>query len=187
MKILDLKVLKITFLTAALGALVLSGCKKDDDDDNGLEQELITTVILKFTNLSNNQVSEFFARDPDGPGGMPPIVDPVTLSANTNYRLELEFLDESDPDDVEDITEEIREEDDEHLVCFFVTGAVPKPTITDTDGDGKPLGLVSTLNTGAAGTGSLRVVLRHEPNKNAADPCNTGDTDADVTFQVTVQ
>jgi hypothetical protein len=178
-----LRFFSMLLLSSAL--LFSTSCKKDSDEDPDNEQELITTVILTFT--GGGTIITAVARDLDGDGGNPPVVDNITLAANTDYALTIAFLDESDPTDVEDITEEVLEEADEHLVCFVATGAMPKPTIQDTDDDGKPLGLVSTLRTGAAGNGTLRVTLKHEPDKNAADPCATGDTDVEQTFSVTIQ
>ncbi len=59
---------------------------------------------------------------------------------------------------------------------------------TDQDNNTPPLqiGLQDNFVTGAASTGTLRVVLRHQPNaKNGTyDP---GSTDLDVTYAVTIQ
>ncbi|MBK7870006.1 MAG: hypothetical protein IPJ74_04585 [Saprospiraceae bacterium] len=64
---------------------------------------------------------------------------------------------------------------------------MPSPTIQDMDENGKPLGLVSTLKTGAAGNGTLKISLKHEPDKDAANACNTGETDAEQTFNVVIK
>jgi hypothetical protein len=63
----------------------------------------------------------------------------------------------------------------------------------DVDGNGKPLGLQTTVVTGDVSTGTLTITLRHEPDKSAAgvsggDLTNAGgETDIEVTFDVTVQ
>lgn len=60
-------------------------------------------------------------------------------------------------------------------------------TRTDMDDNNPPLqiGLQDQLVTGAASTGILRVVLRHQPNaKNGTYP--PGSTDFDVTYAVTI-
>ncbi len=178
--------LKSLFLMGLLsvGLLVSTSCDRDKDNDPDNEQELITTIALTFTSSSGSVT--FTARDLDGDGGNPPVVEPVVLNANTDYVLTIKFLDETQTPP-EDITKEVQEESDEHLICFAVTGAMPAPTIQDKDDKGKPLGLNSTLRTGAAGTGTLKVTLKHEPNKNAANPCTTGDTDAEQTFPVTIR
>jgi len=165
--------------------LLSSACNRDDDDSNPNEEELITSVVLTFTTPGGTSTS-FSFKDPDGDGGADPVVQDITLAAATNYTLAVKFLDESNPADVEDITVEVAEESAEHLICFSVEGGVPQPTIDDTDGNGKPLGLLSRLITTTAGTGKLTVRLKHQPDKNAATPCNTGDTDVEATFNLTI-
>lgn len=59
---------------------------------------------------------------------------------------------------------------------------------TDLDTNNPPLqiGLQDSFTTGGASSGSLRVVLRHQPNaKNGTYP--PGSTDLDVNYQVTIQ
>lgn len=178
----------LTLLALSAGLIAFASCNRDDDDDNTPEneQEVITTVTLTFVD-QNNISTVFRATDPDGDGGNPPVIDDVTLDANATYRLFLGFLDESDPNDIEDITEEVEEESNEHLVCFDGSGFTSLPQAQDSDDNGDPLGVVSGLTTGSAGSGSLQVILRHEPDKSAAAPCTTGETDVDVTFPVTFQ
>lgn len=173
-----------TFLLG--GSLLLTtSCNKDDDDGGGDPQEVITTVVLTFTDNAGN-ASIFESKDTDGLGGNAPVIDDIELAANTDYTLTVEFLDESDASDVEDITEEVEEEDLEHLVCFTVQGDMPEPAIQDKDSAGDPLGLESTFSTGAAGSGNLTVILKHEPDKADAAPCSTGETDVETTFAVAI-
>ncbi len=176
----------IFFFALLLTVVTFTAC----DDDEGVditEQELITTVTMILTPDQTTETISFSIRDTDGPGGNAPMVDTLQLAANLTYFFSLEFLDESDMTDVEDITAEVRTESDEHLVCYSASGAAIVPTITDTDGDGNPLGLTGTFTTGNAGTDSLTVRLKHQPDKSATDPCATGETDVEVTFPVVVQ
>lgn len=173
------------FLLFALVSLQFTACDKDDDNGDGTEQELITTVTLTVKQ-GNATVTEASFRDPDGAGGNAPTIDDIVLAANSSYTLEVAFLDESKAGAPVDITEEVAEENEEHLVCFATTGGLPQPVITDQDDAGQPLGLRASLNTAAATNGSLTVRLKHEPNKSAPDPCVTGETDVEVTFDVVV-
>ncbi|MFT7376933.1 MAG: hypothetical protein ACI88Z_000758, partial [Sphingobacteriales bacterium] len=56
-----------------------------------------------------------------------------------------------------------------------------------------PLGLQTTITTTDVGNGTLTVILRHEPNKSASGVANGdisnagGETDIEVTFNITVQ
>jgi hypothetical protein len=59
-------------------------------------------------------------------------------------------------------------------------------TITDKDGNNLPVGLESLWTTGAASSGAINVVLRHQPG--VKDGTETpGDTDIDVVFPVNIQ
>ena len=49
-----------------------------------------------------------------------------------------------------------------------------------------PLGLAGTIKTTTAGNGSIKVSLKHTPDKKAATPCSTGETDVELTFPVTI-
>jgi len=176
-----------SLLALSTGLLLNTACNKDDDDPApNNERELITTVTLTFVD-GNNISSVFKWTDPDGTGGNDPSIQTVTLKPNTSYRLFVAFLDESNPGDIKDITAEIRKESNDHLICLSGTGFTALGENPDTDDNGDPLGLESSLNTSNAGNGSLRVVLKHEANKSLVDPCNSGESDIDVNFPVTIQ
>ena len=176
-------------LSLSLALVVMTGCD-DDDPEPVNDEELITTVTVTFTNTADQSVVTATFRDTDGDGGnAPDITQPGALAADATYNVTIAFLDESDASDVEDITEEIDEEADEHQV-FYVTSTGLNLTYAygDTDGDQNPLGLVGTMTTGAASTGTLNIVLRHEPTKpNTGLGDAGGETDIDVTFNVTIQ
>ena len=91
----------------------------------------------------------------------------------------------------EDMTEEIEEEDDDEHEFFF-TSTVSGLTISKTDVltvMAILLGLETSLTSGAAGSGSITVVLKHEPTKpnDGTSASAGGSTDIEVTFNVTVQ
>lgn len=176
---LDLRFFLMLFL-----ALSIVACKEDEDDhdhdDN--DEELITTVELTFTADGSTLVYSW--TDADGEGGNDPVIEDITLAANTTYQLSTRVLNESE-DPAEDITEEVAEEDLDHLFIYTVTGANMEVSITDTDSAGDPLGLTAEVVVGDASTGSLQVVLKHESDK--ASPATTGETDIEVDFGVTVE
>ena len=186
MQSLNVNLLRFLFLFLTAGALLWTGCEKDDDEGPDNEEELITTVRLTFTDGAGNS-SVFNFSDTDGIGGNPPVAEDIILAPNTAYVLSMEFLDESNPTDVADITEEIKAEATEHLVCFDFAPPISAITRIDQDGDGKPLGLESDCTTGDAGSGALTVSLKHQPDKANANPCSTGETDVEATFEVIVQ
>ncbi len=158
-------------------------CDKDDDNTPDNEQELITTVALSFRTATT--LDSVTAKDLDGPGGNAPVVGAIKLKPNTDYALQVYFYDESKTPR-EDITEEVKEESDAHLICFSTAGVALQTTAEDQDSNKKPLGLTNIVKVGAAGTGTLTIRLKHEPDKNASDPCSTGETDVEQMFNVTV-
>lgn len=170
----------------SLSVLLLTGCRSDTNNEPDNEQELITTVELTFQAQGMAPVTAIW-NDTDGPGGNAPTIDTIRLEAGVSYELTIGFFDRSNPLDEENITEEIRTEADEHLVCYSVPdNLLTVPVITDTDDNGQPLGLRSNLGTLSEGQGSFGVRLIHEADKDAASPCTTGETDAEVSFPVVV-
>lgn len=192
------KTVKQLLLLAAF-ASAMTACKKEDDDVVPLpsappnEEELITTLILTFTDTENAaNVYELRYTDLDGDGGNDAVVTSDQLPNNRAFTLAVRVLDESGAT-AEEITEEILAEDEEHQFFFEVEGAAVTITYADTDADGNPIGLSNTALAGAASEGSLKVTLRHEPNKSAegvaaGDITNAGgETDIEVTFPLVIE
>jgi hypothetical protein len=187
--------LRLSLVVLVSFSLALTGCKKNDPEPVN-EQEEINRIDIKFTPRGGGQAVTFRFVDADGPGGNPPVFTTAPLRAGVTYdaKIEVYFV---GPDGVtiqEDITEEIEEEDDEHQFFFIINPAsLMTHAYSDTDRNGRPLGLRNTFTTASAGSGTLRVVLRHDLNKafaglNASNFQQAGgETDLDVTFNVTVQ
>jgi len=167
---------KVNLLFSLLAiSLLMASCEKEEPEIPN-EEELITTLNYTLT-----------------PDGTASVVTPGgELVANTTYTGAMELLNESESP-VESITDEIREEDDEHQFFFQSTVDGLSVAYNDMDDDGNPLGLATTLTTGAAGSGSLTVILRHEPVKSAdgvaeGDITNAdGETDIEVVFPIEVK
>jgi hypothetical protein len=133
--------------------------------------EVITTVALSFAPMGGGATVTAEFDDPDGDGGAAPTVDPITLPEGLTYTLTVSFQNRLE-DPAEEITDEVRDEAEDHQV-FFTGDAVDGPaadnplaplvhTYADSDGNGLPIGLTSTIVT-ASGTGELTVTLRHLP------------------------
>jgi hypothetical protein len=129
--------------------------------------------------------------DLDGDGGNAPVILADTLSADSIYDLNIEVLNES-VSPAEDITAEILAEGVDHQFFFQVNGADLVISYGDADTNGDPIGLLSACFAGMPGNGSLKVTLRHMPDKTAAgvavgDITNAGgDTDIEVTFPLII-
>lgn len=173
-------------------ALLFVGCKPDSPEPEN-EEEVITNVTFTLTPTTGGAPVAMTFVDLDGDGGNAPTITGGTLAANTTYNTVLLFQNLADGEN-ENITEEVVEEALEHQVFYTASnGLAITTTYDDMDSDGNPLGVMATVATGAAGSGTLTVTLRHEPNKTATgvsggDITNAGgETDVEVAFDVTIQ
>ena len=184
-----MKTLKLLSLFM-LSGLFLMSCSSDDNDPEPVnEEEVITTMTVTLAPQGGGTTITLQTRDIDGDGpGAPVVTVSGNLAANTTYNGSIELLNETETP-AEDITEEVEEEDDEHQFIFSITGSLTAVNYADADGDGNPVGLAFTLETGAAGAGSISITLRHEPTKpNDGTLAGAGgETDITETFQVTVE
>lgn len=168
----------LTLLTSGM----LFSCKKDDAPDD--EEELITSVILTFTPDGGGTPVSFSWRDILLSGT--PEIDTILLSPNATYSLRVAFLNEAE-NPAENVTEEIEEEDDEHQIFYLPTPiSLMELSYLDQDEKGLPVGLSMRVQTGDAGAGNLRVVLKHAPGIKDGNLA-TGSTDVDVVLPVKIQ
>ncbi|MCU0416358.1 MAG: hypothetical protein MUE33_04140 [Cytophagaceae bacterium] len=181
------------YLLVALMAAV-SSCKKDKDDapapQNPNEEELFTTVKLVFKKSPSATDSLVFSwRDTDGDGGNAPTIQTINITDDYTY-MALIALDESNPANVEDMTEEIKEEADEHQLFYTLSSSFMNLTYADSDDNGVPIGLKMTMgNVGTVTNGSLQVVLKHQPGVKPTTGFGNaalGSTDFDVTFPINI-
>ncbi|HNE28520.1 MAG: hypothetical protein U0U46_03825 [Saprospiraceae bacterium] len=175
-------IVKMPFFFLLFG-LGLTACKSDK---NETEQENITTVVVHLTATDGSLDHEFEWNDTDGPGGNNPEIETIALAAGKTYNCHIHVYDRS-KSPADDITEEIEAENTAHLLVYNVSQANITITPTDTDANGKPFRLNTQWVAGAASSGTINILLKHEPDKSASNPDVTGETDFDVTFPVTVQ
>ena len=182
------------FLLIPFTLLQFQACNDDDDPEPENEEELITTLIMTFTNVDdpNDEVEAKF-QDLDGDGGDAPVITNPTLTNGATYRAEIEVLNES-VSPTEDITEEVEEEGEEHQFFFASSNAsLLSFSYLDEDNSGNPIGISTEWVVNEAGTATFRVTLRHEPDKNAegvseGDITNAGgETDIEVDFDLTIE
>ncbi len=185
MKSNTIKLLALFFISS----LAFTSCSSDDDGGGENDEELITTVIYTLTNNADaGDVVTLTFTDLDGEGGADGtynISGPLTANAMYTGAMQLWNATENP---AEDINEEIEAEADEHEF-FYTNTAGLTITKTDVDGEGNPLGLETSVSTGAASTGSITVILKHEPTKpnDGTSAGAGGSTDVEVTYAVTVQ
>lgn len=176
------------FLGVSILLLTLNGCSKEEKTVSPPlpGNEFLTTVQLIVTNSANaaDVQTVSWRQLPDQP------VDSsnakLALKANSVYTVAVKFLDET-KSPAGNVTDDISDRRNYHLVCFVATGAALTVVRTDMDTNTPPLqvGLEDSFTTAAASTGTLNVQLRHQPNAKNGD-CAPGSTDADANFSVTI-
>ncbi|MEL6547641.1 MAG: type 1 periplasmic binding fold superfamily protein [Myxococcota bacterium] len=202
--------MKLWKLFLLVPAFALAACGDDDNDvetpEEENEEELITSVTLTLAPMGGGANVVVNASDDDGNGTIDTI-EPLTLTAGTTYVMTIGLLNDLETP-AEDIGAEVADEDDEHQFFFLgmnvesestgtVAGAIATVSYGDMDDNGDPVGLVDTsVVANVAGTGDLRVILRHLPDLKesglAGDVATNGlsglpgDSDIDVTFPLTV-
>ena len=173
-----------------LGSIFLLSCSSDDDNPDPVnEEELITTMTVTLTPQGGGTTITLQSQDLDGDGPNAPVITVSgNLAANATYNGGIVLLNEAESP-AENITEEVEEEAEEHQFIFSIAGALTAVDYTDADGNGNPVGLTFTLETGDAGAGSITITLRHEPTKpNDGTLAGAGgETDIAQSFQVTVE
>jgi hypothetical protein len=152
--------------------------------------EFLTTVELVATNAADptdTQTAKWVKLNPDDTSAPDISHAKLNLKKNANYNVQVKFLDETKTP-AEDITSEIQDRENYHLVCFTIAAGLNLTvTRTDHDTNNPPLevGLQDLFAAGAASSGNLEVVLHHQPNVKNGD-CAPGSIDADVNYTVNI-
>lgn len=175
----------LAFAFATLfSALNFSACSPKEE-----EGELITTVKLSLS-VAGGTPSEYTWKDLDGVGGNAPVlpdtikIGQITPGGNP-YMGTLTFLNEQNGQ-MEDITLEVKNEAQDHFVCYEVSSITMPPvgltiTATDKDANNLPIGLSTEWKPLGKDFGVVVVRLKHQPGiKNGT--CGVGETDVEVTF-----
>jgi hypothetical protein len=185
----------ISFLCISLTSVIGStSCDKNEPEDPIIpnEEEVVTSFNFTLTPGGGGSPVVLSFMDLDGDGGNPPTITGGSLIVNTNYSGAITLLNELETPTA-DISLEIEEEGAEHQFFFETTVEGLKVEYGDADVNGQPIGLSTTISTEEAGSGVLKITLRHQPDKNASgvsegDISNAGgETDLEVTFNVEVQ
>ncbi len=117
----------------------------------------------------------------------------VELNTDSTYHVGIFFYNDSDPDNIEDITLEVIEEADAHQVFYEMTeipgfsiAAAPDDT---KDSNGNPLFLKTTWTTTSETSGDVKAYLIHEPTSKtgSARADFGGATDAEIEFEVHIE
>jgi len=172
-------------------------------EEGNEEEEVINQITLSFTPAGGGDAVTATWFDADGDGVSNPTIDDINLATNTEYAMTITLANTLGMD-VEDITAEIQEEDDEHMFFFeFTSDIFSDPTgdgnidnrqdplnYNDQDANGNPVGLSTQWTTGAptASTGNFRLILKHQPDqKTDVSDATVGGTDVDIVLPINIQ
>ncbi len=188
---------KAYFTLIPIVLIAFAGCKKDDPAPSTPpppvnEEEVLTSIILTFTDTLQNDQYILSSRDLDGDGGQPPLIQGDTLPIDRYFNVSVQVLNESVSPPI-DITGEIQDEGEEHQFFFQHPGINISLSNFDVDANGRPIGTAFTAQTFAPpSSGELKVILRHDPDKDApgvaqGDITNAGgDTDIEVLLPLVI-
>lgn len=178
---------RLILFSVVISASLFAGCSDDPESTN--EEEVITTIIVTLASDEEEGHVVTLSWDDlnlDAVVDQSEIVVSGTLLVDTIYQASIQILNKSG-NSVLDITEEIREEAEEHIFCYTVTNVGISITNRDEDKYGMPVGLTSTWTTSSTvSTGTVNIALRHQPGVKTGDCPGAGETDATITFLVSL-
>lgn len=183
-KVLNAKFNRLVLTLFVVSLSLMASCSDDPEATN--EEEVITTVVVTLTPAEGDPVLLTWD-DAD----LDAVVDESEINVSANleisktYTAVIQLLNKSVSPEV-DITEEVADEAEDHIFCFTVSGVNIAITNRNTDSNGLPLGITSTWTTTTLSSGTVTVVLRHQPGVKTGDCPGAGDTDASITFPVNV-
>lgn len=163
----------------------LTNCSKDNPEPI-IELEVITHVDLTVIDPSsgNRQTATWSDETKK-------VDNTIDITSGLNYEASLQIWNRSNPSSPEDVTIEIKEEVDAHLVFYEKVGIELEitPATSDLkDSNGVPLKLNTVWKGSSSGTGNVKITLIHEPaNKSASTRSSIGgETDFEIDFPVTI-
>lgn len=180
--------MKYFFILMTLVMMTLAACDNDAVIPN--EEELITNLTYTLISATPADTVILSFTDPNGDGGISPVITTDTLQSNVLYQGNLTLTNASVMP-VVDITQEIDDEAADHQF-FYTLSSVALGTILyqDEDANGYPVGLKTGWQTAQPNEGTLRIILRHQPDKtipNVTPGTAGGETDIEVNFPVYVK
>ena len=193
-----------SIIALSLFILILS-CSKDSDPDPVHEEEVITLVTLEVTKVGSSETKKYNfeveghdhgeedheEEDHDDHDGEHLEIE---LEANSSYNVSMMIYNDTDPDNIEDLTPEIIEEVNEHQIFYAITDELSGFSISSAsndpkDSEGYPLFQKTTWTTTGETSGDVVGYLIHEPTSKTGSTRNDfgGAVDFEIEFEVHVE
>jgi hypothetical protein len=187
--------------------ILVFACSKDEDPEPANEEEVITLVTLEVTKVGSSETITYNFEveghahddededdDDDDHDGHEGEHAEIELEPNSSYNVSMLIYNDTDPNNIENITLEVIEEADEHQIYYAITDELSGFSIAsasnDTrDSDGNPLFLKTTWTTIGETSGDVVGYLIHEPTSKTGSTRNDfgGATDFEIEFEVHVE
>ncbi|MCH1453724.1 MAG: hypothetical protein L7U59_04880 [Flavobacteriaceae bacterium] len=188
---------------------LIFACSKDEDPEPAHEEEAITLVTLEVSKVGSSETIKYNFEveghdhddheeedddDHDDHDDHDGEHTEIELEANSSYNVSMFIYNDTDPNNIENITQEIIEEKDEHQVFYAITdelsGFSIAPASDDTvDSDGNSLYIKTTWTTTGETSGDVVGYLIHEPTQKTGTTRTDfgGVTDFEIDFEVHVE
>lgn len=169
-----------------LSMIAMTACSNDDDTPEQInEEELITQVVVTLTEAGTSNTEVYEWNEGSGASGA------INIEAGKTYEATVGFFDTTNPSDIEDITEEVIAEADEHVVFYEVgSGALTIQSAANDieDTAGSPIGINTLWNADGSTSTNVVIYLVHEPTSKTGETRGDlgGETDVQVSFTVAV-
>lgn len=194
-----MKNFKTLLATAAISIFAIS-CSSDDDSIPEIinETEVITTSTITLVPTTEGLPTiTLNGSDEDGIGGEDPTITVSgPLAANETYSASISLLNETleETDEGFNALNDVIEEDLDHQFFYAISEELNITTEYEggdfaLDSEGNPFGATFTLTTGAASTGTLTLVLRHELDKadgEAVLETAGGETEVNTSYPIEI-
>ena len=187
--------------------ILVFACSKDEDPEPANEEEVITLVTLEVTKVGSSETITYNFEveghahddeddddDDDDHDGHEGEHTEIELEPNSSYNVSMFIYNDTDPNNIENVTLEVIEEADEHQIYYAITDELSGFSIAsasnDTrDSDGNPLFLKTTWTTIGETSGDVVGYLIHEPTSKTGSTRNYfgGATDFEIEFEVHVE
>jgi hypothetical protein len=187
--------------------ILVFACSKDEDPEPANEEEVITLVTLEVTKVGSSETITYNFEveghahddededdDDDDHDGHEGEHAEIELEPNSSYNVSMLIYNDTDPNNIENITLEVIEEADEHQIYYAITDELSGFSIASasndtSDSDGNPLFLKTTWTTIGETSGDVVGYLIHEPTSKTGSTRNDfgGATDFEIEFEVHVE
>jgi hypothetical protein len=185
--------------------ILVFACSKDEDPEPANEEEVITLVTLEVTKVGSSETITYNFEveghahddeddDDDDHDGHEGELTEIELEPNSSYNVSMFIYNDTDPNNIENVTLGVIEEADEHQIYYAITDELSGFSIASasndtSDSDGNPLFLKTTWTTIGETSGDVVGYLIHEPTSKTGSTRNDfgGATDFEIEFEVHVE